>query len=1241
MTLQESIQKFKAFHGITTETNADFKLDNGLVAMNNGREIRLTKRNNSFYSKSTLKKYGVDFLRTVGLMEPSEPPAYQPPSMDDVRNEMLQEYEAPQTLEFKQTPYTIGSFLKGYEMNVPMNHELERDPKTFLEGVESKLRSVLTKELKSLGGIKFQLGLRVLMYKDPEIRDSPTFYHTQMPITNESEIDLEDPFEVLLSRVGSWQHNGSNWSVERIETLWLNIAKYQPLRGGSYIETPKGLIGKHAIINVQNTDDNCLRWALRSALFPAKNNAQKTSSYPQHDDLNFNDINEPTPISQIAKVEKQNNLAINVFGWSGRVIVHRLSKQPAEIPRINLMVIEKEEEYGIRTHYTWIKDLNRLLHDQNKTTHRYYYCERCLHGYTREDLLEEHKPECRGNGERAIRIEMPKPEKSIVKFENWHRQMKAPFVIYADFESIIKKIEGPAFDPTQSNTQRTQIHEACGFCYIVVRSDGVVGEPIIYRGPNATEVFLHCLGQTENAIKEFCNNPKGIQMTKEDWDEFNKATNCYICHQPMTMKMSKKKKTNREYHDKVRDHDHLTGAFRGPAHYSCNFKLRLNPETIVIPVVFHNLRGYDAHLIMQSISKTEGNIRCIANNMERYISFSLRQLRFIDSAQFLLASLDKLVKASDNFRITKNLVPDPTLLLKKGVYPYEYMDSWQRFDETQLPPIDKFYSSLSDESISQEDYEHAQNVWRTFGCKNLGEYHDLYLRTDVLLLADVFENFRTTCLRQYELDPAHYYTSPGLSWDALLKMTGVKLQLLTDYDMFLFVEKGLRGGISQVSHRYAKPNNPLTPNFDPAKQTSYAMYLDANNLYGWAMSQYLPTGNFEWVSTDESTIRNLPPDSPTGCILEVDLEYPDELHDMHNDYPLAPESMVVQDEWLSPYQKQILGTQKLPPVRKLVLNLRSKTKYVVHYRNLQLYLSLGLRLKKIHRVLAFDQSPWMEPYIRMNTELRKQATSDFEKDLYKLMNNSVFGKTMENLRKRTDIKLVRSQEEDKLRKLTAKPSFARQQIFDNDLAGMHMYKDRLTLNRPVYVGMSILDLSKLLMYDFYYNHIKRKYGNSARLLYTDTDSLLMHIYTQDVYRDMSQHLDLYDTNDYPKDHFLHSAKNKKVLGKMKDECAGIPILEYVGLRPKMYSIVKDDGNIRKAKGVKKYVVKKHIVHENYKETLFNQTTFRHGMNALRSMGHQMYGMYMNKISLSPLDTKRYILEDGIRTLAFGHYAIRG
>ena len=374
----------------------------------------------------------------------------------------------------------------------------------------------------------------------------------------------------------------------------------------------------------------------------------------------------------------------------------------------------------------------------------------------------------------------------------------------------------------------------------------------------------------------------------------------------------------------------------------------------------------------------------------------------------------------------------------------------------------------------------------------------------------------------------------------------------------------------------------------------------------------------------------------------MDPEYPEELHDAHKDYPLAPEKKAIDPRKMSEYQRRLMRDLGLEPpnTEKLVLTLEDKEKYVVHYKNLQFYLRQGMRLKKVHRVLEFDQEPWMEPYIRMNTEFRKQARSDFETDFYKLMNNSVFGKAMENLRNRVDVKIVREWEQTKIRKLVSDPAYNRFTVFSNDMAGIHMHKRRLVLHKPVYTGMTILENSKILMYDFYYSHLKARYGPRCDLIYTDTDSLLLHIQTEDVYQDMKDHFWLYDTSNYSKDHPLYDARNKKVLGKMKDECGGEPIEEVVALRPKMYSIKKAGSNIKKTKGVKKNVIEREITHENYKEAFFGKKQYMHKMKILCSEGHEMYGMCMNKISISPFDTKRWIAGDGVHTLAYGHRAIR-
>ena len=458
------------------------------------------------------------------------------------------------------------------------------------------------------------------------------------------------------------------------------------------------------------------------------------------------------------------------------------------------------------------------------------------------------------------------------------------------------------------------------------------------------------------------------------------------------------------------------------------------------------------------------------------------------------------------------------LLLRKGVYPYDWVDSIDKFSETQLPPQESFYSKLSDEGISNEDYLHAQEVWKKFNCQTFRDYHNIYNMSDVLILADVFENFRDVCNENYGIDPAHHYTAPGLAWDAALKMTKIELELLSDYEMLLMIQKGIRGGISMISNRYGVANNKyMNEMYDKSKESTYIQYLDANNLYGWAMSKPLPTHGFEWMS--ESELENW---KSMPCLLEFDLDYPEHLHDTHSDYPLAPERMIING------------------VEKLVPNLNNKKNYVIHYENLKQYERLVLIPTKIHRGIKFEERPRLKKYIDLNTNLRTNAKNDFEKDFFKLMNSPVFGKTMENIEKRVNVKLVTTKE--KAMKFSSNPNFESFTIFDENLIAIHMKRQKLYYNKPIYLGMCILDLSKTLMYDFHYNYIKEKYGPRAKLLMTDTDSLIYEIKADDFYKDIVHDIESrFDTSEFDKNHpaindfGFKVGVNKKVIGMFKDE----------------------------------------------------------------------------------------------------------
>ncbi len=468
---------------------------------------------------------------------------------------------------------------------------------------------------------------------------------------------------------------------------------------------------------------------------------------------------------------------------------------------------------------------------------------------------------------------------------------------------------------------------------------------------------------------------------------------------------------------------------------------------------------------------------------------------------------------------------------------------------------------------------------------------------------------------------------PGLAWDAMLKFPKIKLDLISDLDMNFMIESGIRGGISTIMKRYAKANNKHAKGYDKDKTSVYIPYLDANNLYGWAMSRPLPVKDFEWM--DESELKSW---RTKSCILEVDLEYPEELHDLHNEYPLAPERLQINK------------------VEKLVPNLRDKKKYVLHHENLKLYLRLGLKLTKIHRGIKFVEWSYMKPYINLNTELRKKGTMDFEKDFYKLMNNSVFGKTMENVRNRINVKLVTNKKA--LNKLAKKPNFKSVNIFHESLIAVHMEKTTVRLNKPIQIGMSILDLSKTLMYEFHYDYVKPKWGDKAALLFTDTDSLCYEIQTDDFCEDIRDNTsEWFDMSNYEKDHPLFS-ENKKQVGYFKDECGGSQILRFVGLRSESYSYEVDrlrndndgeweyDVQKKKCKGIRKYVIKKEITIDDYEECLFSGRPQLRAMNAIRSRRHDVGTERINKTALSADDDKRVVLPDRVNTLAIGHRRTR-
>lgn len=1107
------------------------------------------------------------------------------------------------------------------------NHNI-KDPFIFLNKAFKSFSIKIKNELKkSMLKVNVAFSANFIKPQSGEI-DLKTFctksysIDTATNLKNWYQTNVIDP---LRKKLEEFAEKDSGWALLEILGLKVNINNYDPIKFGysTFTHVPKFISKRHAVINVKNDDEYCFLWAVVSALFPTNKHSERKSSYPHYRNvLSYENIKFPITFKDIKKFEKINNLSINLYCIENKKILPCCLSDNYDdnIKVINLLMlptkckISNQNIDELLYHFTWIKNLSALLSNQlSSHGHKAYICERCLNYFKTQNLLQKHKKYCNKLNQYSLRL--PKEKDKYLYFKNYKFQENVPFAIYADLESILEK-------STNSQTQNSkttyyQKHTAFSIAYYFKCSyDDTLSKFHSYRGKDCIQWFVNEL----KLLAKFCDNifenilPMEKLSDKQN-DSFHKADLCYICKKPFL-----------ENHIKVRDHNHQNGKYRGAAHQNCNLNYK---DVNTVPIVFHFMSGYDAHFIIKELATSiKGEMKLLPINKERYISFTKFvsgtkvSFRFIDSFRFMSSSLEKLSTNLNNDQkfITKLNCKNEkefNLINRKGIFPYDYIDSWEKLDERRLPPLEAFYSQLHNEKISNADYEHALNVWNTFNIQTLGEYSDLYLKTDVLLLADVFEAFRRTCMNTYKLDPLHYYTAPGLTFDAMLKTTGIKLELFTDIDKALFVERGIRGGVSQCSNRFGKANNKyMGENYNPSEETSYLMYFDVNNLYGAAMSQYLPYGEFEFLDEFNLTdILNTPDDSNSGYIVECDLEYPLHLHKLHSDLPLAPEHMIPP-----------LSKSKL---KKLLLTLYSKTNYIIHYRNLKMYVQLGMNIKKIYRVLKFKQSPWLKEYIDLNTTLRQNAKNEFEMDFFKLMINAIYGKCMENVRKHKDIRLV-SKWDGRwgVRSLISKPNFHSSVIFDDEIAIIEMNKLEVYLNKPVYIGFSILDISKTFLYEFHYNYIIRTFNNNAKLLYTDTDSLIYHFYVNDIYSYIKKDNHRFDTSNYEINNiFGIELKNKKVPGLMKDENGGRIMIEFVGLRSKMYAYLVDQKHykelIKKSKGSTKASIKS-ITFDDYKKCLFQNVILEKTQRLIKSKNHSVFTIKQKKVVLSSYDDKRML-----------------
>ena len=707
----------------------------------------------------------------------------------------------------------------------------------------------------------------------------------------------------------------------------------------------------------------------------------------------------------------------------------------------------------------------------------------------------------------------------------------------------------------------------------------------------------------------------------------------------------------------------MTGNYRGAAHSKCNFNVT-QKQSNFIPFIFHNFSNYDCHMFFKKLvdkKKDKVDFDIIPKTNEEYISVTYGCIRFIDKYRFLSSSLDSLVKTlvdnsnkklkdlkeeivdndesldivkkileedrtikdlkkdypneiknleeallnymgENDLKILKKEFPDKwKYLTKKLAYPYEFFNC---IEDYQKPVYnlkkEDFFSKLKNGYPDDEEIERTKKIIKIFDIKNGEELTEIYLKSDVLLLACVFEKFIKVSVNEFKINPLYCVSLSGYTWECGLKYTGIHLQTLQDKDLILTLENNIRGGISSVmGDRYVKSD-----------ENKKIIYMDTTNLYGYSMIQPLPFDEIEMWHGDPDLymnwleeILNTPDDSDIGYFIEADLGYPDNIKEKTKNFPFCPENKII-DKY-NDYMKEI-KPENYVKSKKLICDWTDKKNYLVHYRMLKFYIRHGMVIDKIHEIISFKQSKWLEKNINFNTQKRNKAKNDFEKDFYKLLNNAFYGKTMENVQNRLGLKFFRKDEYKDIIKYQSRLTFNWIHKSYENCDSYLFKKKEVLMEKPIYLGFAVLELSKLHMYATYHDKLQPYFGEKNLYLHcTDTDSFILSVNTKDIIKDLKNLKDIIDFSNLDKNHELFSNKNEKVIGKFKIETPkNIWIDEFVCLRSKMYSFKCGDNSDNKLKGISKSQ-SKHIKFEEYKKCLNGEEYQRECNNyILRSINHE-------------------------------------
>ena len=1065
--------------------------------------------------------------------------------------------------------------------------------------------------------IRFYANVKYLLNQEDEPPEEINHYIGVDIIDNLTRLQLNDIdiMAELDNEIENRDMERSGWNVQGINHLKIYFHKTNPINGQTYIEFP---IRTNAILNIQNNDSYCFLWSILASIHPVYKDPQRVSKYiPYRNELNITNIDftNGMKITDIDKFENLNTqLSINVFEYTKdedndyKLVPLYISKN-FENRRIIDLILYKN-------HYILLKKLHVFIGKHDNC----FVCRNCLSSYSVQSELITHKKLC-GNKNKSVYI----PSKEThVKWNKYYQKMPIYSIIFADFESMNKPINNQDNVISKTIDVCKQI-PTCNGLYVINKINDMPIEMGYYKSPfgkNNVEWFLNKINNIEFHMSEFFKQNLKPKITNKSENSFLKAKFCWLCDINFV-----------NINEKVKQYCKMAGRYLGAAHQSCiDYVIKTNQHKF-IPVLYHNFSKYDCHMFFNELINAKAhkkNLTTIARTNEEYMSVNYSCIKFLDSIRFLTASLEELTESlkEDDYIHLKKHFPNHWMLLKnKLAYPYEFYKTLEDYEK----PIEEllnagsgaYYSKTANKIPDQKEIGRTNEIIKLFNIKNGRELTELYCKADAILLANIFEKFISVSKTEFGINPLYHISLPGTTWSNGLKYTKIELELIKNVDLFQMFEHGIRGGLSGIfGDRYIASDN-----------NTVILHVDMNNLYGFAMLFHLPTGNFQIFENDLITeslidkVLNTHDCSNIGYVLIVDLIYPDNIKYKSKNFPFCPENKTIDPNNYTEYMKEH-EPKPHRPTSKLICDQTDKEYYIVHYRNLKFYLRMGMIIKKVHRIVSFDQSPWLAKYIDYNTQKRAQADSDFIRDYHKNLVCSFFGKTMEDVRNRIKVEFVKNTNERKILKYQSRLDFNGIHKSYQDYDSYTFKSNVVKMEKPIYLGFTILELSKLLMYETYYDKLQKYFGiDGIQIHYQDTDAFIMSLKTTNVINDLSnlqKQYNLFDFSNLDKNHILYSNEYKKIPGYLKIETPkSLCIDKFICLRSKCYAYMTQlDGFKNKFKGIVKGY-KKEITFDQYYNCLMNQPHNKTCKQfCIRNHDHAMYLQQITKKSLSPFDDKR-------------------